>query len=84
MKRIVVLSALVFFSLTAVTAIAADPKPLKPAKKDKCPVCGMFVYKYPDWVAEIIFKDGTVLFFDGAKDLFKYLFNMKKYETVKT
>jgi nitrous oxide reductase accessory protein NosL len=39
----------------------------------------MFVYKYPDWVGQIAFKDGSAVFFDGAKDLFKYYFNLKKY-----
>ena len=43
----------------------------------------MFVYKYPDWVGEIIFKDGSAAFFDGAKDLFKYYFNLKKYNPKK-
>ena len=51
---------------------------------DKCPVCGMFVYKYPDWTAEIIFEDGAVFFFDGAKDFFKFYFNLKKYHPQKT
>ena len=61
------------------TGLAETKDPLQPAKKDKCPVCGMFVYKYPDWLAEIIFKDGSVDFFDGAKDLFKYYFSLNKY-----
>lgn len=62
------------------TALSAQElKPLTPAKKDKCPVCGMFVYKYPDWTAQIIFKDGTVVFFDGVKDMVKYYLNMNKY-----
>ena len=61
------------------TGLAETKGPVKPSKKDKCPVCGMFVYKYPDWLAEIIFKDESVDFFDGAKDLFKYYFNLKKY-----
>jgi nitrous oxide reductase accessory protein NosL len=39
----------------------------------------MFVAKYPDWVAEIIFKDGSYAVFDGAKDMFKYYFNFGKY-----
>ncbi len=39
----------------------------------------MFVYKYPDWLAQIAFKDGSVEFFDGPKDLFKYYFNVRKY-----
>ena len=55
------------------------PTPVQPSKEVKCPVCGMFVAKYPDWVGEIIYRDGEVVFFDGAKDLFKYYFNMKRY-----
>ena len=27
-------------------------------KTDRCPVCGMFVYKYPKWVARIVMKNG--------------------------
>ena len=61
------------------TGLAQTKNPVQPSKKDKCPVCGMFVYKYPDWLAEIIFKDESVEFFDGAKDLFKYYFNLAKY-----
>jgi len=59
--------------LTGPVAAATATGFMKPKDKDKCPVCGMFVYKYPDWVAEILFKDGTYAVFDGAKDLFKYL-----------
>lgn len=62
--------------LTFSTALAAPPAP---TAKDKCPVCGMFVSKYPDWVATVVFKDTTTLFFDGAKDFFTYYHNMSKY-----
>jgi nitrous oxide reductase accessory protein NosL len=41
------------------------------------------VAKYPDWVGEIIYKDETAVFFDGAKDLFKYFFHKKKYNPKK-
>ena len=61
------------------TGFAVEKRPVEPTRKDKCPVCGMLVYKYPDWTAEIIFQDGSVEFFDGAKDLFKYYFNPVKY-----
>ena len=61
------------------TGLAETKGPVKPSKKDKCPVCGMFVYRYPDWIAEIIFKDGSAVFFDGAKDLVKYYFKLKEY-----
>jgi copper chaperone NosL len=57
----------------------AEKTPVKVTQKDKCPVCGMFVYKYRDFVAQISFRDGTTVFFDGAKDMFKYYFNMGKY-----
>ncbi len=63
---------------------AADISPQKPAKEDKCPVCGMFVYKYPDWIAQIIFSDGSLYFFDGAKDMFKFYLDLKKYIPHKT
>jgi len=53
--------------------------PVVPTAKDKCPVCGMFVSKYPDWTTAILFKDGSHVFFDGAKDMFKYLLDSKKY-----
>ena len=50
-----------------------------PGQKDTCPVCGMFVSLYPDWVATVLYKDGHAHHFDGAKDLFKYLLNLPKY-----
>jgi copper chaperone NosL len=80
-RLIAVLCILLFL---AVTVTAAEKGPVKPAKEDKCPVCGMFVAKYPDWVGEIIFNDGPVAFFDGAKDLFKYYFNVDKYNPNKS
>ena len=52
----------------------------RPAQGDKCPVCGMFVARYPDWVAVVVFKDGQVAWFDGAKDLFKFLLRPERYQ----
>lgn len=57
---------------------------LKPGEKDRCAVCGMFVKPYPNWVAAIKWSDDTVNYFDGPKDLFKYLFHMDKYNKKKT
>jgi copper chaperone NosL len=70
---------LVLICLEISMAGAAEKQFPKPSPKDKCPVCGMFVAKYPDWVAAIRFRDGATVFFDGAKDMFKYYFNLKKY-----
>ena len=50
-----------------------------PQATDVCPVCGMFVAKYPEWVATLVFRDGKAEHFDGAKDLFKYLLDLAKY-----
>ncbi len=47
-----------------------------PGPRDRCPVCGMFVVKYPEWIATIVFNDGQQLFFDGAKDMFRYYFSL--------
>jgi nitrous oxide reductase accessory protein NosL len=61
------------------TAISALPAAPTPKSKDKCPVCGMFVSKYPDWVATVTFNNSTSLFFDGSKDFFTYYLNTQKY-----
>ncbi len=39
--------------------------------KAKCPVCGMFVSKYPKW-AGYMEHDGNKYYFDGVKDMMKY------------
>jgi copper chaperone NosL len=70
---------LLTLTLTLTLTFAGDRKPIKPSQKDKCPVCGMFVAKYPDFLAQILWADGTYVFFDGTKDMFKYYFNLKKY-----
>lgn len=62
-----------------VPAFAGTPKASKPAAGDKCPVCGMFVAKYPDFAAQLVFRDGTVAYFDGVKDLLKYHRNLSRY-----
>jgi copper chaperone NosL len=58
---------------------AGEDQPVKPSDKDKCPVCGMFVAKYPDFLAQIVFADGSQAWFDGVKDLMKYYFDLPKY-----
>ena len=81
MKRFV--AAFIIPLIAASLAWAAEHKPVKPSARDKCPVCGMFAAKYPDFVTQVIFKDGSYAVFDGAKDMFKYYFNLKKYAPAK-
>ena len=49
------------------------------SKDEKCPVCGMFVYKYPRWVAQIL-VDKTHLSFDGVKDMMKFYLEPKRWD----
>lgn len=56
----------------------------RPTKKDRCPVCGMFAYKYPHWMAGYVFKDGAKVFFCSPKCFFHNLFHMEKYQPGKT
>ena len=70
---------LALFLLVASTCFAAGVSATGPSPKDKCPVCGMFVAKYPDWTATISFKDAGSSYFDGPKDLFTFYSNLKKY-----
>ncbi len=50
-----------------------------PRARDACPVCGMLVARYPAWIATVQYADGHADHFDGAKDLFKYLFDLSRY-----
>ncbi|NPA03371.1 MAG: nitrous oxide reductase [Epsilonproteobacteria bacterium] len=57
---------------------AKDKKKLKVPQDAKCPVCGMFVAKYPKWATLLIDKEGNKLYFDGVKDMMKYYFKHPK------
>lgn len=52
---------------------------LQPGETEICAVCGMFVARYPEWIAQVVYEDGSSAYFDGPKDLFKYLFQPEKY-----
>jgi len=54
---------------------------------EKCPVCGMFTYKYPKWAAQIFYENGTEKHhwsFDGVKDLMKFYFNPMQWGNYKS
>ncbi|WP_240332048.1 nitrous oxide reductase accessory protein NosL [Sulfurospirillum tamanense] len=44
----------------------------------KCPVCGMFVAKYPKWAA-MLKDEAHTHYFDGVKDMMKFYFDPQKY-----
>ncbi len=78
--RLIAVTVLLVFVLP----LAGQAANIPVSKTDKCPVCGMFVAKYPGFLAQIIFTDGTYAVFDGPKDMFKYFHNLKKYSTSKS
>ena len=78
MKRII-LTAFLFSLLMVVSVTAADKKTAAIPAGAKCPVCGMFVVKYPDWTASARFKDGSTFYYDGPKDLFSHYLDTARY-----
>ncbi len=73
-------------ALVAALALSAPASagPPAPGPRDRCPVCGMFVAKHPDWLATAEFQDGGRFFFDGAKDLLKYLLDPAAHGSTRT
>ena len=78
MKTLIYIT-LLSLSFVPATLLASSVDVPNPSPKDTCPVCGMFVAKYPEWAASVVYKDGHVHHFDGAKDLFKYLLDLPKW-----
>jgi nitrous oxide reductase accessory protein NosL len=64
--------------LAVLAVFAGDPRAAHTAK-EKCPVCGMFVARFPDFAAMIRTADGRAHYFDGVKDLLKFHFAPGRY-----
>tara|TARA_R110001583_G_scaffold195549_1_gene375912 strand:+ start:9223 stop:9855 length:633 start_codon:yes stop_codon:yes gene_type:complete len=53
----------------------------RPAPADaRCPVCGMYPARFPTWVAQIIFEDGSAHFFDSPVDLLIFLQDPRRFD----
>jgi len=50
-------------------------------KKDRCPVCSMFVHPYQKWITQIQFKDGSHHSFDGMKCMSRLYIDPGKYDS---
>lgn len=51
-------------------------------KDEKCPVCGMFAYKYPKWATRMNYAENGKSVshaFDGVKDMMKFYLNPSKW-----
>lgn len=70
------------FMCFCLVSFTANAEPLaKPSEKARCPVCGMFVVKYPAWLAQVQMEDGTTHFFDGVKDMMALYIEPHKYSS---
>lgn len=49
------------------------------ADDERCPVCGMFVGKYQEWLTRIEMSNGTWYTFDGVKDMMAYYYEPQKF-----
>mgnify|MGYP001815311080 CR=1 FL=1 len=78
-SRAPVLAWLLVMMTISATAPGEPVSVPDPGPRDTCPVCGMFVGKYPEWTATVLYKDGHAHHFDGAKDLFKYLLDLSRW-----
>jgi copper chaperone NosL len=63
--------------------ISLKPQKIEVPHDAKCPVCGMFVHKYPKWAASITTIDNKTHYFDGVKDMIKFYFEPHKYQKSK-
>ncbi|MBN8282670.1 nitrous oxide reductase accessory protein NosL [Zoogloea sp.] len=60
----------------APVATAADLSPQYVQRSTRCPVCGMYPYRTPQWMGQIVFNDQTASTFDSPVDMFRFLNNM--------
>ena len=71
--------------------IVAPPLPYDPASglslhaprpvpvDARCPVCGMYPARNPDWAAQVVFDNGDTHFFDSPLTLYQYLHEVGRF-----
>ncbi|OGQ96382.1 MAG: hypothetical protein A2521_09185 [Deltaproteobacteria bacterium RIFOXYD12_FULL_57_12] len=76
--RLLVLIALAINPFLSPRPTTAEPL-AEISATQRCAVCGMFVAKYQDWLAQIRLADGSIQVFDGCKDMLAYVFQPAAY-----
>jgi nitrous oxide reductase accessory protein NosL len=86
-----ILKALLIMTLLAaplsgllVAGAAEKPGPQEITAAMSCGVCGMRPARFPVWQTQIIFTDGSMVPFDGSKDMFRYLLNLDRFNPGKS
>jgi len=77
MIRTLLFGLLLCLLLLPLTTWAEAPQ--NPGPEDRCPVCGMFVDPYPNWVSVAVSSSGERYYFDGPKDMFRFLADQSTY-----
>ena len=73
---IVLVNLFIFTPIVSANGLATETIP----SRTRCSVCGMFVAKYPNWLAQIHYNDAEkTQFFDGVKDMMVFYFTPEKY-----
>lgn len=78
----ILLAALIIGQPIAAQAASQSPdlSPQYLQRSARCPVCGMYPYRTPQWAAQIVFNDQSASFFDSPLDLFRFLNNMMLFD----
>lgn len=73
--------ATTFLTLSLAPMVAAaDLSPQYVQRSARCPVCGMYPYRSPQWMGQIVFNDQTASTFDSPVDMFRFLNNMVLFD----
>ncbi len=78
MRRMIVVAMAAFSLFCLMGAASAEGPPAKVGPRERCPVCGMFVAKYPNWIVRVR-ADGRWYAFDGVKDMMAWRFHPEQY-----
>lgn len=54
-----------------------EPRPVPP--EARCPVCGMYPARAPEWAAQLVFDNGDTQFFDSPVSLLTFMQDVGRY-----
>ncbi|MFW2365538.1 MAG: nitrous oxide reductase accessory protein NosL [Desulforhopalus sp.] len=80
MKKIVLIFCCIFLAKLSAVSGPVETQPVGMVDgKTRCPVCGMFVARYQQWLTQMVMADGKTEAFDGVKDMMAYYFSPDQF-----
>ena len=76
--RAMALGVLLVTQAWAAPLLELAPQPVP--EKARCPVCGMYPARYPQWKAQAVFTDRSAAHFDSPVEMFLFLGQMPRYD----